>query len=323
MRNTVIPTYNGGHVIHGKKIGVALGSGSARGWSHIGVLKELRRMGIEPDVYAGCSVGSLVGAVSALGHLDEFETWVRSLNRREVWGLVDVSLAGGLVRGDKLLSFFRETGIDTSIEEMECIYGAVATDLETGQEHWLRTGSVLEAVRASCTFPGLFRPVCRDGSWLLDGGLVNPVPVSLCRALGADIVIAVDLNTQLVGRHGGSHVQDDSPADEVDEDSGTLQRMKSWLSAATSKYENREENPGIMEVMAASINIMQDRITRSRMAGDPPDVLLSPRVSDIGMTDFERAPDAIREGQAVVVGARTRILDICRLPNEQPLENTP
>ena len=308
-------------MIHGKKIGVALGAGSARGWSHIGVLKELQQLGIEPDVYAGCSVGSLVSAVSALGHLDEFETWVRSLNRRDVWGLVDVSLAGGLVRGDKLLSFFRETGIDTSIEEMECLYGAVATDLETGQEHWLRTGSVLEAVRASCTFPGLLRPVCKDGSWLLDGGLVNPVPVSLCRALGADIVIAVDLNTQLVGRHGSHPPVDNAPESEQgDGESNPLQRITSWLSSATNKQASRneyhEDNPGIMEVMAASINIMQDRITRSRMAGDPPDVLLSPRVSDIGMTDFERAPDAIREGQAVVANARIRILDICGLPLE-------
>ncbi|WP_281647672.1 patatin-like phospholipase RssA [Parendozoicomonas sp. Alg238-R29] len=307
-------------MINRKKVGVALGSGSARGWSHIGVLKELREMGIEPDVYAGCSVGSLVGAVSAMDYLDEFEKWVRSLNWRDVWGLVDVSLAGGLVRGDKLLSFFKEAGIDINIEDMGCVYGAVATDLETGQEQWLKQGAVLEAVRASCTFPGLFQPVCRDGSWLLDGGLVNPVPVSLCRALGADIVIAVDLNTQLVGRHG---VMPQNGHNKVEEDlhpddSGTLKRMKSWLSSATSKNESREENPGIMEVMAASINIMQDRITRSRMAGDPPDVLLSPRVSDIGMTDFERAPDAIREGVAVVKSARHRILDICRLPVELP-----
>ncbi|WP_329602153.1 patatin-like phospholipase RssA [Sansalvadorimonas verongulae] len=308
-------------MIHGKKIGVALGSGSARGWSHIGVLKELRQLGIEPDVYAGCSVGSLVGAVSALGHLENFEQWVRSLNRRDVWGLVDVSLAGGLVRGDKLLSFFRETGIDTRIEEMECLYGAVATDLETGQEHWLRTGSVLEAVRASCTFPGLFRPVCKDGSWLLDGGLVNPVPVSLCRALGADIVIAVDLNTQLVGRHSNNPPADKASVDGAgDGESNPFQRITSWLASATSKQVSRnechEDNPGIMDVMAASINIMQDRITRSRMAGDPPDVLLSPRVSDIGMTDFERAHDAIREGQAVVANARSRILDISGLPLE-------
>ncbi len=312
-------------MIEGKTIGVALGSGSARGWAHIGVMKELRELGIEPDVIAGCSVGSFVGAVSAIGYLDEFEKWVMALNWREVWGLLDVSLAGGLVRGDRLLSFFREAGIDVNIEDMPCAYGAVATELRTGQERWLRSGRVLDAVRASCTFPGLFRPVYNNGNWLLDGGLVNPVPISLCRALGADIVIAVDLNTQLVGRHtihrppSAHDEQASMMADESDqEETGALQRMKDWFASSSRHEDECISNPSIMEVMAASINIMQDRITRSRMAGDPPDILLSPRVMDIGMTDFDRAGDAIREGRAVVQSARERILDVCGLDWQGP-----
>ena len=258
-------------MVNGKRLGVALGSGSARGWAHIGVMQELKALGIEVDVIAGCSVGSFVGAVSGMGYLDEFEEWVISLNWREVWGLLDVSLTGGLVRGDKLLSFFREAGIDMNIEDMPCTYGAVATELGTGQERWLRKGKVLDAVRASCTFPGLFRPVNDDGSWLLDGGLVNPVPVSLCRALGADIVIAVDLNTQLVGRHtlqhrsNNGHTDANKIVEEHQQDAGALQRMKDWFTGSEKRNGEADDrdNPGIMEVMAASINIMQDRITRS------------------------------------------------------------
>ncbi len=314
-----------------KRIGIALGSGSARGWAHIGVLQELSNMGINPDVVAGCSVGSLVGAIGAAGYLDELEDWVLSLNMRNVWNLMDVSLNGGLVRGEKILNFFREAGIDMNIEDMPCAYAAVATELGTGQERWLRTGPVLDAVRASCTFPGLFRPVCNDGAWLLDGGLVNPVPVSLCRALGADIVLAVDLNTHLVGRHGVRHADgeygnapqkeiDQNPPEVDEETNSTFGQIKQWFNHNLPQQTDQEQeqdavdSPGIMDVMAASINIMQDRITRSRMAGDPPDILLSPRVGDIGMTDFSRAADAIQEGRAVVEGARSRIIDVCGLP---------
>ncbi|CAM3546830.1 patatin-like phospholipase RssA [Parendozoicomonas haliclonae] len=319
-------------MLNGKKVGIALGSGSARGWAHIGVLKELHAMGIEPDVIAGCSVGSFVGAIACMGYLDEFEDWVLSLNWREVWGLLDVSFAGGLVRGDKLLSFFRESGIDRDIEEMPCVFGAVATELSTGQEHWLRTGKVLDAVRASCTFPGLFRPVSNEGRWMIDGGLVNPVPVSLCRALGADIIIAVDLNTHLVSRHAQTPHEPTKPQiiAEPGEELGAIDRIKSWFVSSGSHDEHEQDYPGIMEVMAASINIMQDRITRSRMAGDPPDILLSPRVMDIGMMDFDRARDAIHEGHEVVKGARERICHICgidphTLPDaefQQPLSDS-
>ncbi len=316
-------------MINGKTIGVALGSGSARGWAHIGVLKELRALGIEPDVIVGCSVGSLVGAVAGLGHLDEFEEWVIALNWREVWGLLDVSFAGGLVRGDKLLGFFKEAGIDRNIEDMPCTFGAVATELGTGQELWLRSGKIVDAVRASCTFPGLFRPVNSNGCWLVDGGLVNPVPVSLCRALGADIIIAVDLNTQLVARNVQMSRKEKRQPEtdqklertalnnrEEEPDGTAINRIKSWF-ISSEKHENESETyPGIMEVMAAAINIMQDRITRSRMAGDPPDILLSPKVMDIGMMDFDRARDAIREGHTAVRSTRDRIHQICGLDPE-------
>lgn len=291
-----------------RKIGIALGSGSARGWAHIGVLKGLRTLGIEPEIVTGCSAGSLVGAAYACGYLDEFEDWVCSLHWRDVMGLVDVTLSGGLVRGDKMLQFFRENDRDALIEDVERPYAAVATNMETGQEVWLREGSILEAVRASCTFPGLFAPVLRDGAWMLDGGLVNPLPVSLCRAMGADIVIAVDLNTHLVRPRLRRQEEIEASA------------WREKLSGLIGPQKPRQEAPGIMEVMATSIHIMQDRITRSRMAGDPPDILLTPQLAEYGMFDFSRSVDAIAEGEAVVLAAAQRIRRLTGIEAAEPVE---
>lgn len=183
------------------RIGLALGGGSARGWAHIGVIRVLAEAGIEPDLVCGTSIGALVGAAYVAGELDPLEKWVRSLRLQTVVSFLDVSLNGGLIKGDKLITFFRNHFVDRDIGELARPFGAVATDLRRGREVWLREGRVSDAVRASIALPGLFTPTERDGSWLVDGGLVNPVPVSLCRAMGADLVIAVDLNTGLLGRH--------------------------------------------------------------------------------------------------------------------------
>ncbi len=279
-----------------KKLGIALGSGSARGWAHIGVLKALDEMGIRPDVVAGCSAGSLVGVAWACDLLEPFETWVRELRWREVMGLVDMTLSGGLVRGDKLMKFFRENLGDQQIEDLPVQFATVATDMATGNEIWIRDGSMLEAVRASCTYPGLFSPVQRDDRWLLDGGIVNPVPVSVCRAMGADVVIAVDLNAHLVGRHMPTNTEKSS------EDS--------WVGKIGNLFggNNEDGSPGIMDVMSSGLNIMQDRITRSRMAGDPPNLLLAPYLHDFSMFDFQRAEEAISEGEAVVNHSREQLL---------------
>ena len=280
----------------GNKLGIALGSGSARGWAHIGVLKALDEMSVRPDVVAGCSAGSLVGVAWACDLLEPFETWVRELRWRDVMGLVDMTFSGGLVRGDKLLKFFRENLGDQQIEDLPVQFATVATDMATGNEVWIWEGSMLEAVRASCTYPGLFSPVQREGRWLLDGGIVNPVPVSVCRAMGADIVIAVDLNAHLVGRHRRSKTGKNA------EDG--------WVGKIGNMFgnSNGDGSPGIMDVMSSGLNIMQDRITRSRMAGDPPNLMLSPYLHDFGMFDFQRAEEAIAEGEAVVKSAQDRLL---------------
>ena len=256
-----------------RRIGLALGSGSARGWAHIGVIRALEQHGIKPCIISGASTGSLVAAACASRQVNKLEAWVRGLTKLEVWRLMDASFAGGgVMTGNKLMRAVGEQLADYPIEELPCEFGAVAADLYTGREVWITKGSMLSAVRASSGLPGLFTPVRHEGQWLIDGGVVNPVPVSLCRALGADYVIAVNLNRRPVDRVAGDLSEDDS---------GNAQA-------------------GMMEVMYTSIAIMQDQITRSRLVGDPPDLLVRPSLSDFNLMDFHRAAEAIDEGYAAV-----------------------
>src|SRR5512139_748271 len=183
------------------RIGLALGSGSARGWSQIGVIRVLEQAGISPDVVCGTSIGALVGAAYAAGEIGRLHDWVKGLRWQAVVSMIDLRMNGGLIEGGKLVDFFRAHFRDEGIAKLPKAFGCVATELVSGREIWLREGPVIDAVRASIALPGLFTPVERDGRLLVDGGLVNPVPVSLARAMGADVVIAVDLNWDLIGRH--------------------------------------------------------------------------------------------------------------------------
>ena len=280
-------------------IGLALGGGAARGWSHIGVILALREAGIDPGVVAGTSIGSLVGAAYVAGRLDDLHTWVESLTWQNVIGLIDVTMNGGLIKGEKLLKFFRGHFEDTDIENLPKPFGAVATDLASGNEVWLRTGSVIETVRASIALPGLFTPVEREGVILVDGGLVNPVPVSLCRAMGADIVIAVDLNTDLVGRRllgrAGAAVEASGKAGSV---SGTmLRRLQAGIGAWRGSNLSGLGRLSVIDVITSSINIMQVHITRSRLAQEPADVMITPQLAQMALMDFHRAAPAIEEGR--------------------------
>jgi NTE family protein len=281
--------------VHRPKIGLALGSGSARGWAHIGIIRTLERAGIVPDIVCGTSIGSLVGAAYADGQLDRLESWVRGLKWQTVLGLLDLTIDGGLVHGDKLLSFFRSHFSDTNIEAMPKQFGAVATELVTGREIWLREGSVTDAVRASIALPGLLKPAQLDGRLVVDGGLVNPVPVSLCRAMGADIVIAVDLNWDLMGRHTEeARASEDSPSGRFGALVGKLPlglgRLKSGPASSAAM-------PSILDVLSISLHIMQVRITRSRLAGEPADLLIRPHLADFALMDYHRAAAAIAEGE--------------------------
>ncbi|MBI4996693.1 MAG: patatin-like phospholipase RssA [Rhodocyclales bacterium] len=272
------------------KIGLALGSGSARGWAHIGVIRALEDAGIRPDVVCGCSIGALVGAAYVDGDLDRLEKWVSRLAWKDVWGLMDVRFSGGLIKGEKLISFLERHFIDKEIAELPLPFGCVATDLANGREVWLREGSVTAAVRASIAVPGLLTPAKRDGRLLVDGGLVNPVPVSLCRALGADIVIAVDLGSDIVG----SSLKRGVPAEE--------RHGQSWTDRIMSSLglKGNGDSPSMASVLSTSVNIMQTRIARSRLAGEPADVLISPRLAHLGLMDYHRAAEAMPEGIAAV-----------------------
>ncbi len=297
------------------KIGVALGSGSARGWAHIGVLKQLQKMGIEPHVVVGTSIGALVGGCYAAGKMQQLEDWVVSLGWRDVVSLLDVKFSGGLIEGRKVFQFFEEHMPKLTFEQLHKTFAAVATDLETGREIWLQHGHLAEAIRSSISLPGLFTPYkTKNGRFLVDGGLVNPVPVSLCRAMGADLVIAVNLNAEIVGRHlrnsrklsdefveqaNESQIEETEDHREIRKAESDFLRKVAQLFSDNPKESttNGEAAPGMMEVVATSLNIMQDRITRSRMAGDPADLVLTPRLAHIGLMEFYRAEEAIAEGE--------------------------
>ena len=292
------------------KIGLALGSGSARGWSHIGVIQELEQLGIVPDMIAGCSIGALVGTAYASNQLDKLDHWVRKLTWKEILKFIDITVTGGgFIQGNKLFDFARQHIKEDTIESLPVQFGMVATDLDNGREIWFQDGPILKALRASIAIPGMFTPVKINDRWLVDGGLSNPVPVSLCRAMGADIVIAVNLNGDIVGKHTRKHVAKNEEIKIETQENDLWQRVSmQFKNTLTERKDNILSDlfgdhlnaPGLFNVMMGSINIMQDKITRSRMAGDPPDIILSPQLSDLGLMEFDKATIAIQEGKACV-----------------------
>lgn len=302
------------------RIGLALGSGSARGWAHIGVLEALEQLGIRPYVVAGSSIGALVGAAYCGGELADLKTWVLGLGRLEVMRMLDWSMTGGgLLHGRRALNLFNERLASKTLETLAPRFAAVATDLGTGREIWLTQGPILDAVQASIALPGLFKPVQSDGRWLVDGGLVNPVPVSVCRALGADIVIAVNLNGDILTRRqrpapAPAAITPADPLGAASEPGSPRWHPRNWISFFQGDGGvTPSAPPGLFDVTTTAINIMQDRITRSRMAGDPPDWQIAPRLGQIGLMEFYRAAEAITEGRAAVERSReelTRLLGL-------------
>lgn len=297
------------------KVGLALGGGSARGWAHIGVLRALAELDIHPDLICGTSIGALVGAAYAVDELERLEEWVLGMKVGELLRFVDVSLSAGLIKGERLTEYLRNNFGDRPIESMALPYAAVATRLSSGAEVWLRSGSIVDAIRASIALPGIFKPIAADGDFLVDGGLVNPVPVSLARALGADIVIAVDLNTDLMGRYleRASEMEPENAPEPTppEERRGLMQRLQSRLGRRWSQGQDAQDRliePSMFSVLASSLNIMQVRITRSRMAGDPPDVLITPRLAHMSLYDFHRGEEAMLEGRRATMAARPQLV---------------
>jgi NTE family protein len=287
------------------RIGLALGGGVARGWAHIGILRTLLKADIVPDVIAGTSIGALVGGAWAAGRLDVLEEWSRGVTRRRMLGLLDVTIRGsGLIGGARLHALMQENFGELAIEELDTRFAAITTELGTGHEIWLTQGNLTDAIRASYALPGLFAPVQIGGRWLVDGALVNPIPVSAARALGARVVIAVNLNADMFGRgtviqaHAAEAAREaeaatPSPSDPEPSRIGRLLRLQHNIRHDVL---GAVRGPGITSVMVDAFNITQDRIARSRLAGDPPDVLISPKLGAVGLFEFHRADEAIRLG---------------------------
>lgn len=286
-------------------IGLALGGGAARGFAHIGIIKTLAAHGIMPTVVVGTSMGAVVGGAFASGQLDALEGWARGLQPRNIFGYLDIRLNGsGLIGGAKLAAELEATMGLGLIEDLPVKFATVATEVRTGHEIWLTHGRMVDAMRASYALPGIFAPVLIGDRWLVDGALVNPVPVSAARALGAEIVIAANLSSDVfthsttIYAHGPSADSSVSvaPAAEPAPPKRGLGKFFSAERTMKREFFGGGGRPGISSVMVDAFNIMQDRITRARLAGDPPDLLISPRVGQIGWFDFHRADDLIAHG---------------------------
>ncbi|MBB4064873.1 NTE family protein [Gellertiella hungarica] len=261
------------------RIALALGGGAARGWAHIGVLRALDEAGIEVGMIAGTSIGALVGGCYLAGKLDELEAFARSLTMRRIAGLLDFTIGGGgLFGGMRLTRRMQEHLQGLSIEDLDRPFVAVASEVNTGHEVWITSGSLITAIRASYALPGIFEPIRCNNRTLIDGALVNPVPVSVCRAHEEPLVVAVNLNYDLYGR------------------SAVVKHSASVQPELESAPKTAEARLGMTGVMVQAFNIIQDRISRARLAGDPPDIALHPRLSDIGLSEFHRAGEAIERG---------------------------
>lgn len=286
------------------KVGIALGGGAARGWAHIGVLRALAQVGIVPDIIAGTSIGAVVGGCFAAGRLDELEGFARDLTKRKIFGYLDFNLSGsGLITGQRVVERLEGHLKSVQIEDMETRFAAVATEFGTGQETWISRGPLVEAMRASYALPGIFKPVRINNRWLMDGALCNPVPASVCRALGARYVIAVNLNSDACGRGNQYCDIDGSPIEDMPQPEPPPARTLANGFGARNLIKRQlfgggGGGPGISTVMVDAFNIVQDRIARSRLAGDPPDAIINPRLAGIGLFDFHSADVLISRGMA-------------------------
>ncbi len=261
------------------KLALALGGGAARGWAHIGVLRALDEAGIEVGMIAGTSIGALVGGCYLAGKLDELESFARSLTMRRIAGLLDLTIGGsGLFGGMRLTRRMQEHLEGFTIEGLDRPFVAVATELYTGHEVWITSGSLITALRASYALPGIFEPVTNNNRTLVDGALVNPVPTSVCRAYEQPLVVAVNLNYEVFGR------------------SAVVKHNASVQPLEEPQPTTRAQRLGLPGIMVQAFNIIQERISRARLAGDPPDLALHPKLNDIGLSEFHRAGEAIDRG---------------------------
>ncbi|MFH1850745.1 MAG: patatin-like phospholipase family protein [Candidatus Neomarinimicrobiota bacterium] len=295
-----------------RKIGLARGSGSARGWSHIGVIQALEEHRVPIDCIAGTSIGAFVGAVYATGGIESLREFALGMNWKMVLSYFDVVFPkSGFLDGKKVHELFSMHTNARTFADFRIPLRMVSTDLNTGRAVILDSGNIIESIRASVSVPGVFTPVRRGKQLLVDGGLVNPVPVDVARAMGAEVVIAVDLNTGLVGRRKQERpvIQDDEDGDGFIEE---LQHSSNELVAKLARsyggaekmirdkigswFDREDPKPNILEIMGMTIDIMEEQIARVNLTLNPPDILIRPRLGDLNMFDFDEAERAINEG---------------------------
>jgi NTE family protein len=298
-----------------KKLGLVLGSGAARGWAHVGVLRGLEEIGIRPDIVAGCSVGALVGGAWLLGALEEFEAWARELSPLSAFNAFSFGVQrGGLIDAKPAFEAFKSA--DKKIEDLPIKFGAAAADLGTGEEVWLTEGSVIEAARASSAIPVLFHAVQRGPRWLIDGAVADPVPVALARHLGADVVVSVDLNAvpRVLSRFNppppSVPALDAAPPATLPADftgavekfiDETRKRVDRQLAIAKARHYAK---PQLFETAYAAVDIFQMHLTRMRAVDAPPDIALTPDMRDALPTSFDRADEFIEEGRRSLLAQR-------------------
>jgi NTE family protein len=324
--------------IHTPRLGLVLGAGSARGWAHIGVLQTLDELGVKPEIVCGCSSGALVGASYVTGHLTTLAQLVHSLTWRSTLAFMDFTWAGGgLIEGRRIVRFFESNVEDIAIENARPIFGAVATDLHSGRETWFTRGSIIDAVRASIALPGLLTPLRLRDRWLVDGSLVNPLPVSLCRALGADIIIGVSMNGDLISRpQRGLRAEVSAP---LPENPLPENERSSWLRLLTMRFngQSRQRSAESLkvalpdannrisyaDVIGQSLLVTQDFISRVRLAADPVDVLIAPDVAHISMIDFHRGAEAIEAGRRATLAVKEKIMQAANLAKNAAVRGEP
>ncbi len=308
------------------RIGLALGSGVARGWAHLGVIRALNRHGIEPDVIVGTSIGAVVGGIHLAGQADALEAWAKSLSKVRMISYLDFRVRnGGMIGGRHLVDAMRDHIGDIKIEDLGIPFVAIATDLVTGHEVWLREGDLVDAMRTSFSLPGVFEPMQHDNRWLVDGALVNPVPVSVCHALGAQMTIAVNLNADMIGkeRRAGAAVPTVAGFDLLNElkENEEMSKPSRIGTLARRIFRREPSHPSMFGVMISSLGIVQDRISRSRLAGEPPDVHITPRLGAYGLFEFDRADEIIAEGEAAVERILPDLHDAISIFGSEPRES--
>ncbi len=289
-----------------KKIGLALGGGAALGWSHIGVIHALHRHGIRPDIISGTSMGSVVGACLAADKLEHLEVIARDVSWKSVLSFADIQFGkNGLLGGEKIVRELENQFAEMSIEQLPVPFATLAVDLISGEPHVFTEGSVIDAVRASISLPGIFTPHKHNGMLLVDGGLAETVPISLCRQLGADIVIGVDV----VADYRGQAVATGLIVEDQDKEiSGIGIAQKKGIKGVwyglrnrTAKlFRRRRREPGLLGIGIASGALIMRQLAKAQQEAHPPELMIEPKVGHIMQIEFHKADELIRIGDDTV-----------------------